>query len=87
MNSGRGIRTWHQDVALRTEDKNMLKKLLFLLVCGICLVHAQETPILRNGSFEELDEKGYPKYWTNKSPEWQSSDKVASSAAFPARAR
>ncbi len=55
----------------------MLKKLLFLLVCGIAFVHAQNTLILRNGSFEELDEKGYPKYWSNQSPTWQSSDKVA----------
>ena len=55
----------------------MLKKLLFLALCGVVFLHAQNAPILRNGSFEELDEKGYPKYWTNKSPEWQSSDKVA----------
>ena len=55
----------------------MLKKLLFAALCGAMLLHAQEAPILRNGSFEKLDEKGYPKYWTNKSPEWQVSDKVA----------
>lgn len=56
----------------------MLKHIFTFLAFAGALSFAQEAQLIKNASFEELDAKGYPKYWNNPGGNvWKSSTENA----------
>lgn len=54
----------------------MLKRLLSLFVFGVAALSFGQN-IVSNPSFEEVDEKGYPKGWWKPGPHWHGSEEAA----------